>query len=202
MQFNRSRVSETEYKLDPLPAPSVDTGAGLERVTAVIQKVKSNYDTDLLKPIIDFIAELAGKTYVYESPEGMSMRVIADHARATAFSLADGIAPGNVGRNYVLRKIMRRAIYHGEKGLALKPPFFHKVTDFVVDLMGEPFPELIASRHLIEQTVRGEEQRFSRIRLVRAIRSGNAADDRARQNLRYIRSAARFDPRSDGAARR
>ncbi len=163
MQFNRSRVSENEYKLDPLPAPSVDTGAGLERVTAVIQKVKSNYDTDLLKPIIDFIAELAGKTYVYESPEGMSMRVIADHARATAFSLADGIAPGNVGRNYVLRKIMRRAIYHGEKGLALKPPFFHKVTDFVVDLMGEPFPELIASRHLIEQTVRGEEQRFSRI---------------------------------------
>src|SRR6185295_14247381 len=146
MQFNRSKVGENEYKLDPLPAPSVDTGMGLERLTAVLQGVKSNYDTDLIKPIIDFIADLASKEYVYDSDEGMSMRVIADHARATAFSLADGIAPGNVGRNYVLRKIMRRAIYHGEKGLALKPPFFHKVTDFVVDLMAEPFPELIASR--------------------------------------------------------
>jgi len=163
MQFNRSQLPDGSYKLDGLPAPSVDTGAGLERLAAVLQGVKSNYDTDLVQPIIDFIAGLADTSYDYDSPAGMSMRVIADHARATAFSLADGIAPGNVGRNYVLRKIMRRAIYHGEKGLGLKPPFFHKVTDFVVDLMGEPFPELVASRHLIEQTVRGEEQRFSRI---------------------------------------
>ncbi len=163
MQFNRSQLADGSYKLDPLPAPSVDTGAGLERLAAVLQGVKSNYDTDLVQPIIDFIANLADTRYVYDSPEGMSMRVIADHARATAFSLADGIAPGNVGRNYVLRKIMRRAIYHGEKGLGLKPPFLYKVTDFVVDLMCEPFPELVASRHLIEQTVLGEEQRFSRI---------------------------------------
>jgi alanyl-tRNA synthetase len=163
MQFNRSQLPDGSYKLDPLPAPSVDTGAGLERLAAVLQGVKSNYDTDLVQPIIDFVASLAGIAYVYDSPEGMSMRVIADHARATAFSLADGIAPGNVGRNYVLRKIMRRAIYHGEKGLGLKAPFFHKVTDFVVDLMCGPFPELVASRHLIGQTVRGEELRFSRI---------------------------------------
>jgi alanyl-tRNA synthetase len=163
MQFNRSKISDAEYKLEALPAPSVDTGAGLERVAAVLQGVKSNYDTDLIRPIIDFIARLADTAYDYDSPEGMSMRVIADHARTTAFSLADGIAPGNVGRNYVLRKIMRRAIYYGEKGLGLKPPFFHKVTDFVVGLMGEPFPELIASRQLIDETVRGEEQRFSRI---------------------------------------
>ena len=163
MQFNRSKVSENEYKLDPLPAPSVDTGAGLERVTAVIQNVASNYDTDLIKPIIDFIAELSGKQYVYESQEGMSMRVIADHARATAFSIADGIAPGNVGRNYVLRKIMRRAIYHGAKELGLKPPFLCRVTEFVIELMGDAYPELIASRRLIDQTVRGEEQRFARI---------------------------------------
>jgi alanyl-tRNA synthetase len=163
MQFNRSKTGENEYRLDPLPAPSVDTGAGLERVAAVIQGVKSNYDTDLIKPIIDFIADLAGREYVYESTDGMSMRVIADHARTTAFSIADGIAPGNVGRNYVLRKIMRRAIYHGVKGLGMNSPFFHKVTDFVVDLMGEAFPELMQSRSSIEQTVRGEEQRFSRI---------------------------------------
>jgi alanyl-tRNA synthetase len=174
MQFNRigegqiieegDRKGQYEsYRLEPLPAPSVDTGAGLERVTAVIQGVKSNYDTDLIKPIISFIADLAGTKYVADSPEGMSMRVIADHARTTAFSIADGIAPGNVGRNYVLRKIMRRAIYHGVKGLGLKPPFFNKATDFVVDLMAEPYPELVAARQLIEQTVRGEEQRFSRI---------------------------------------
>jgi alanyl-tRNA synthetase len=163
MQYNRIEVAPGRYELIPLPAPSVDTGAGLERLTAVLQGVKSNYDTDLIQPIIDYIAELAGKEYLYESATGMSMRVLADHARATAFSLADGIAPGNVGRNYVLRKIMRRAIYHGVKELGLKPPFFHKVTDFVVEFMGEPFPELIASRQLIEQTVRGEEQRFSRI---------------------------------------
>src|SRR5262249_8595843 len=118
---------------------------------------------DLIRPIIEFVAELSEKPYVPDSPEGFSMRVIADHARATAFSIADGIAPGNIGRNYVVRKIMRRAIYHGVKGLSLKPPFFHKVADFVVELMAGPYPELVASRHLIEQTVRGEEQRFSRI---------------------------------------
>jgi alanyl-tRNA synthetase len=162
MQFNRAKVGD-KYELTLLPAPSVDTGMGLERVTAVIQGVASNYDTDLIRPIIDFIADLCGKDYVYDSEEGFAMRVVADHARTTAFSIADGIAPGNVGRNYVLRKIMRRAIYHGAKGLGLKPPFFNQVTNFVVDFMGEAYPELIASRNLIEQTVRGEEMRFSRI---------------------------------------
>jgi alanyl-tRNA synthetase len=163
MQFNRIKTGENQYRLEPLPAPSVDTGAGLERVTAVIQGVASNYDTDLLKPIIDFIASLSEREYIYDSPEGFAMRVLADHARTTAFSIADGIAPGNVGRNYVLRKIMRRAIYHGVKGLGLKPPFFHRVTDFIVDFMAEPYPELIHSRQLIEETVRGEEMRFGRI---------------------------------------
>jgi alanyl-tRNA synthetase len=163
MQFNRSKIGDHEFKLDPLPSPSVDTGMGLERVTAVIQGVASNYDTDLIRPIIDHIAGLCGKDYIYDSEEGFCMRVVADHARTTAFSIADGIAPGNVGRNYVLRKIMRRAIYHGAKGLRLKTPFFNEVTNFVVDLMGEVYPELIASRNLIAQTVRGEEMRFSRI---------------------------------------
>jgi alanyl-tRNA synthetase len=163
MQFNRSKIGDNQFKLDPLPAPSVDTGMGLERVTAVIQGVTSNYDTDLIWPIIDYIAGLCGKDYVYDSEDGFAMRVVADHARTTAFSIADGIAPGNVGRNYVLRKIMRRAIYHGARGLGLKPLFFDRVTNFVVDLLGEAYPELIASRNLIEQTVRGEETRFSRI---------------------------------------
>jgi alanyl-tRNA synthetase len=174
MQFNRigegNIIGEGErrgqyesYRLEALPAPSVDTGAGLERLTAVLQGVKSNYDTDLIQPIIDFVSSLAGVAYVYDSAEGMSMRVIADHARATAFSIADGISPGNVGRNYVLRKIMRRAIYHGVKGLGLKSPFFHKVTDLVVESMARPYPELLVARPAIEQTVRGEEQRFNHI---------------------------------------
>ncbi|HWP42447.1 MAG TPA: alanine--tRNA ligase-related protein, partial [Blastocatellia bacterium] len=127
MQYNRTEVAPGRYELEPLPAPSVDTGAGLERMAAVLQGVKSNYDTDLIMPIIERISAIAGKKYVYDSDEGMSMRVIADHARATAFSIADGISPGNVGRNYVLRKIMRRAIYHGVKGLGLQVPFFYKV---------------------------------------------------------------------------
>ena len=165
MQYNRfvKPGTDNEYILEPLPAPSVDTGMGLERITAVVQGVSSNYETDLIKPIINFIADLAGMEYVYESPEGFAMRVVADHARATTFSIADGIAPGNVGRNYVLRKIMRRAIYHGVKGLGLKTPFFNAVCNFVIDLMGEPFPELVATRTAIEQTVLSEEQRFARI---------------------------------------
>ncbi|HWC76841.1 MAG TPA: alanine--tRNA ligase, partial [Blastocatellia bacterium] len=174
MQFNRigegSIIQDGErrgqyesYRLEPLPAPSVDTGAGLERLTVVLQGVQSNYETDLIRPIVDLVSNLSGKPHVYDSPEGMSMRVIADHARATAFSIADGISPGNVGRNYVLRKIMRRAIYHGVRGLGLKPPFFHKITDFVIDSMSAPYPELLAARPAIEQTVRAEEQRFNRI---------------------------------------
>lgn len=174
MQFNRigegtildqgPRAGQYEsYRLEPLPAPSVDTGMGLERLAVILQGVNSNYDTDLLKPIIDFVAEMSGKQYVYESPEGFAMRVIADHARATAISITDGISPGNLGRNYVVRKIMRRAIYYGVKELRLKPPFLYKVTNFVVDQLKEPYPELVGARTAIEQTVRDEENRFGRI---------------------------------------
>src|SRR5205807_2745886 len=160
MQFDRSEVSSEaervtgisegeggnptvregakQYQLTPLPAPSVDTGMGLERLTVVLQGVKSNYETDLLKNIVDFVAKLSSKKYEAETQEGFAMRVIADHARATAFSIADGILPANEGRNYVLRKIMRRAIYQGHHVLFLRAVgdehlFFHKVTDFVVD---------------------------------------------------------------------
>ena len=120
MQFDRSEVEPGKYKLDPLPAPSVDTGAGLERLAVVLQGVKSNYDTDLIRPIIDFTSRLADRHYEPETQEGFAMRVIADHARAAAFSIADGILPGNEGRNYVLRKIMRRAIYQGHHTLGFE----------------------------------------------------------------------------------
>jgi len=169
MQFDRSEVEGSspavsegakQYKLEPLPAPSTDTGMGLERLAVVLQGVKSNYETDLLRNIVDFVAELSGRKYEAETQEGFAMRVIADHSRATAFLIADGILPGNEGRNYVLRKIMRRGIYQGRHALGFDEPFFYRVTNFVVDQMGKPYPELEASRDFIEKMVKLEEERF------------------------------------------
>ncbi|MBI1763601.1 MAG: alanine--tRNA ligase [Acidobacteria bacterium] len=160
MQYNRSEIAPGQYKLDPLPAPSVDTGMGLERTAAVLQGVKTNYDTDLIKPIIEFTAKLAGKEYKAETQEGFAMRVVADHARSTAFAIADGILPGNEGRNYVLRKIMRRAIYHGRNTLGIGGLFFSKVCEFVIEFMQAAYPELGVQHGFIEKMVRLEEERF------------------------------------------
>jgi alanyl-tRNA synthetase len=160
MQYNRVETSPGQYKLEPLPKPSVDTGAGLERLAVVLQGVKSNYDTDLIRPIIEFTAQLADRHYAPETNEGFAMRVIADHARTTAFSIADNILPGNEGRNYVLRKIMRRAIYQGRHTLQFEGAFFHKVTDFVVTAMAEAYPELETAREFIGRMVKLEEERF------------------------------------------
>jgi len=160
MQFDRSEVEPGKYKLDPLPAPSVDTGAGLERLAVVLQDVKSNYDTDLIRPIINFTAKLADRNYEPETQEGFAMRVIADHARAAAFAIADGILPGNEGRNYVLRKIMRRAIYQGHHTLRFEGSFFNEVADFVVDQMKDAYPELETNREFVQKMVRLEEDRF------------------------------------------
>ena len=160
MQFDRSEIEPGKYKLDSLPAPSVDTGAGLERLAVVLQGVKSNYDTDLVRPIINFTAQLADRNYEPETKEGFAMRVIADHARAAAFAIADGILPGNEGRNYVLRKIMRRAIYQGHYTLRFETAFFDKVANFVVDLMKDTYPELEQHREFVQKMVRLEEERF------------------------------------------
>ncbi|HEX8653448.1 MAG TPA: alanine--tRNA ligase [Pyrinomonadaceae bacterium] len=161
MQYNRVEAEPGKYKLELLPKPSVDTGAGLERLAVVLQGVLSNYDTDLIRPIIEFTAKLADRHYAPDSPEGFAMRVIADHARSTAFAIADGILPGNEGRNYVLRKIMRRAIYHGRHALGFEDLFFYKVTDCVVDEMRDAYPELETSREFIGRMVKLEEERFS-----------------------------------------
>jgi alanyl-tRNA synthetase len=160
MQYERSKTNEGEIVQTPLPKPSVDTGAGLERIAAVLQGKSSNYDTDLIRPIIDFTAQLADRNYEAETPEGFAMRVIADHARTTAFAISDGILPGNEGRNYVLRKIMRRAIYQGRQTLGFDSLFFNKITNFVVDQMKEAYPELDSQRGFIEKIVRLEEERF------------------------------------------
>ncbi len=156
MQFDK----DADGNLNNLPAPSVDTGAGLERLAAVMQGVDTNYHTDLIKPIIDVVSELSSKDYSYDSQEGFAMRVVADHARTTAFSIADGILPGNEGRNYVLRKIMRRAIYHGREHLGFDGLFFHKVCDVVVENMKEAFPELAVQKDFIGKMVKLEEERF------------------------------------------
>jgi alanyl-tRNA synthetase len=160
MQFERTEAALGSYQLTPLPAPSVDTGMGLERLAVVLQGVKSNYETDLLRNIVEFVGKISDRHYEAETQAGFAMRVIADHARATAFSIADAILPGNEGRNYVIRKIMRRAIYQGRHALGFDGLFFHQVTNFVVDQMGEAFPELLSHREFIDKMVRLEEERF------------------------------------------
>src|SRR5919206_2266620 len=160
MQYNRVEDGAGGYRLEPLPKPSVDTGLGLERTAAILQGVKTNYDTDLIRPITEFVAQLADRHYEPDTQEGFAMRVVADHARSTAFSIADNILPGNEGRNYVLRKIMRRAIYQGRHALGLEGLFFNEVTNFVVDQMKDAYPELEGARDFIERMVRLEEERF------------------------------------------
>ena len=156
MQFNRDR----EGNLTPLPEPSIDTGMGLERLAAVLQGVRSNFDTDLFRPLIAFVEDLSGATYGASGNTDVSIRVIADHARATTFLISDGVLPSNEGRGYVLRRILRRAARHGRL-LGMKEPFLHKVTDWVVEMMKEVYPQLVESRELVAKITRMEEERFS-----------------------------------------
>ena len=163
MQFNRDATGT----LTPLPKPCVDPGLGLERSTAVLQGVVSNYDTDLFVPLLKRAAELCGvdesKEEALEEGRGgaASLRVIADHARATTFLISDGVVPSNEGRGYVLRKIMRRGIYHG-RVLGATKPFLFEMSRSVVDLMGKAYPDLVEHSTRVVETIRGEENRFTR----------------------------------------
>ena len=155
MQFDR----QADGELVPLPAPSVDTGAGLERLAAVMQGVHSNYETDLFTPLIDAARATVGADYVYDSPQGVSYRVLADHARAVAFLLADGVFPANEGPGYVLRRVLRRGVRHAWM-LGRREPTLTPVVDAVIDTMGDAYPELRDRRdHLLRHT-RKEEERF------------------------------------------
>ena len=159
MQFERSLVAG-EARLDPLPAPSIDTGAGLERLSGVVQGKLSNYDSDLLHEIVLTAAEIAGKPYTASmNPDDVSMRIIADHARTTAFLIAEGVLPDRNGREYVLRRVMRRAVRHGHR-LGIEQPFLHQVALKVVDLMGDQYPELTQRQDLITSIAEQEEVRF------------------------------------------
>ncbi|HVR02326.1 MAG TPA: alanine--tRNA ligase [Polyangia bacterium] len=145
----------------PLPKPSVDTGMGLERLCAVLQGVRSNYETDLLRPLVDHAVSLSGKPFTASDYEGssVSLRAIADHARAAAFLIADGVFPDKTGREYVLRRIMRRAVYHGWL-LGIKDPFLAALAGDVIAMMGPVYPEVHERRALITKVCNEEELRF------------------------------------------
>src|SRR5215467_11259348 len=154
MQYNR----DAQGTMSPLPRPSVDTGMGLERLAAVLQGVKSDYETDLFTPIIQRITELAGKE---SSQYHVACNTIADHSRAIAFLIAGGVLPGNTGRDYVLRRLIRRAAYAG-KTLGFEGPFLAHITQVVVDIMGEQYPDLKSKSKAISEWTSAEEERFNR----------------------------------------
>ena len=155
MQFDRS----ADGTLTPLPKPAVDTGMGLERISTVMQGKQTNYDTDLFQGIIRHIEKLSGKRYGADNKDDVSMRVIADHARATTFLICDGALPSNEGRGYVLRRIMRRAARHA-KMLGFAQPMLYRAVDAVNEMMADFYPELIQRESYIKKVVLAEEERF------------------------------------------
>ena len=169
MQYDRA----ADGTLQPLPAPSVDTGMGLERLAAVLQGVHDNYDIDLFRALVEAAATLLG----VDDRSDRSLRVIADHLRSCSFLVVDGVVPGNEGRGYVLRRILRRAIRHGAR-LGADGPFMHRLVAVLVEQMGEAYPELAAGREHVEQVLRHEEERFAQ-----TLEQGMALLDEALANL-------------------
>ncbi len=181
MQFDRA----ADGTLTPLPKPSIDTGMGLERISAVLQGRLSNYETDLFTPLIARAAELcgvmetaAGEASISAANEAASLRIIADHARAATFLISDGVLPANEGRGYVLRKILRRAIRHGRQ-LGQENPFMEKMVFAVRDEMKVAYPELSERADLVSKTVRAEEEQFSRVLEAASRRFDELMDDSA-----------------------
>ena len=155
MQYDRDGTGERT----PLPAPSIDTGLGLERLAAVMQGVGTNYHTDLFLPLLERVAEVVGRPYDPDGEEGVSYRVLADHARAVAFLLGDGVFPSNEGRGYVLRRILRRGVRHAWL-LGRREPTLNRVVSAVIDAMAEAYPELAAQRESVLENALREEERF------------------------------------------
>jgi alanyl-tRNA synthetase len=193
MQYDRS----ADGTLTPLPKPSVDTGAGLERIAAVMQGEDDNFHTDVFLPLIERVGQLVGRSYDRSAEERASYRVLADHARAVSFLLADGVYPSNEGRGYVLRRVLRRAVRHAWL-LGRREPTLVHVVDAVIDIMGEAYPDLVARRdHLLRYT-RAEEQRF-----LATIDSGMQKFDELAPpldagELARIRAGTRSAPQVDG----
>jgi alanyl-tRNA synthetase len=155
MQYNR----DEKGNLTPLPNPNIDTGMGLERIASVLQGTKTNFEIDLIKPLIDFGQEISGKTYGENFEDTVAMRVIADHLRALTFAISDGVLPSNTARGYVIRRILRRALRFGYK-LGIREPFLYKGVDVVVEVMKDAYPELLQTRAFVKGVVKAEEERF------------------------------------------
>lgn len=156
MQFNRDAAG----RMGPLPSPSIDTGMGLERMACVLQGVSSNYDTDLFRPLLEEASRLTGAACGRNEASDVSLRILADHSRACAFLIHDGAIPGNEGRGYVLRKILRRAVRHG-RSLGKEEPFIYTLTSLAAELMRDAYPELERTREYAARIVRNEEEKFA-----------------------------------------
>ncbi|NMA01959.1 MAG: alanine--tRNA ligase [Clostridia bacterium] len=154
MQYNR----DEKGNMTPLPKPSIDTGMGLERIASIVQNVDSNYDTDLIKPLINEVEKISGKKY-HPGQQGFPFRVIADHARSCTFLIGDGVLPSNEGRGYVLRRILRRAVRFG-KVLGIEKPFLYQLSPVVRDLMIDAYPELEENLEHVQNIIKMEEERF------------------------------------------
>lgn len=152
---------DEEGNQSPLEHKNVDTGMGLERITMVCQGVASTFETDLLKPILDKVSEMSGVPYKKSEKTDVSLRIITDHARCVSFLISDGVIPGNEGRSYVLRMILRRALRHG-KILGMDLPFLYKLVDVVVENYGEAYPDLVKNKQKIIDTIKKEEERFAK----------------------------------------
>ena len=152
---------DEEGNQSPLGKKNVDTGMGLERIAMVCQGVASTFETDLLKPIMDKVSEMSGVPYKQSEKTDVSLRIITDHARCVSFLISDGVIPGNEGRSYVLRMILRRALRHG-KILGMELPFLYKLVDVIVDNYGEAYPDLVKNKQKIIDTIKKEEERFAK----------------------------------------
>ncbi len=152
---------DEEGNQSPLDSKNVDTGMGLERITMVCQNVASTFETDLLKPILDKVSEMSGVPYKKSEKTDISLRIITDHARCVTFLISDGVIPGNEGRSYVLRMILRRALRHG-KILGMDLPFLYKLVDVVVDNYGQAYPDLVKNKAKIIDVIKKEEERFAK----------------------------------------
>ena len=157
MQFNRDESGQ----LTPLPKPSIDTGMGLERISAVLQGKQTNFDTDLFEPIIAQISSLSGVAYGSSPEKTASIRVIADHIRAAVFMLSEGCVPSNEGRGYVLRRIIRRASRHA-KLLNIHEPCLYRLADSVISAMGDIYNEIVSEKNRTEKLLKIEEENFHR----------------------------------------
>ena len=187
MEFDR----RADGTLEPLPAPSIDTGMGLERITAVLQGHLSNYDTDLFAPLLAAIGERTGSSHGGTvAPADVSIRIVADHMRAMTFLIADGVVPSNEWRGYVLRKIMRRAMRHGKR-LGLVEPFLHTLVDTLVRHCGGAYPELDANRDAVARVIKSEEERFDAV-LVSGLPRIEEVLDRAAAGNRVVAGEAAF----------